>query len=76
MSIFHTNKIRTRAGIYTISEEEGVTPYDDDGVEVPPCRLNLSEYPLKELKEKDTTNLSHSSLTNVHSSRYLLSEFC
>ena len=51
MSIFHTNKIRTRAGIYTISEEEGVTPYDDDGVEVPPCRLNLSEYPLKELKE-------------------------
>lgn len=33
-------------------EEEGVTPYDDDeGVEVPPCQLNLSEDQLEELKE-------------------------
>ena len=33
-------------------EEDGVTPYDDDeGVEVPPCRLNLSEDQLEELKE-------------------------
>ena len=32
-------------------EEDGVTPYDDKGVEVPPCRLNLSEDQLEELKE-------------------------
>ena len=33
-------------------EEDGVTPYyDDEGVEVPPCRLNLSEDQLEELKE-------------------------
>lgn len=32
--------------------EDGVTPYDDEeGVEVPPCRLNLSEDQLEELKE-------------------------
>ena len=32
-------------------EEDGVTPYDDDGVEVPPCRIDLSEDQLEELKE-------------------------
>ena len=33
-------------------EEEGVTPYDDaEGVEVPPCLLNLPDGRLEELKE-------------------------
>ena len=33
-------------------EEEGVTPYDDaEGVEVPPCLLNLPDSRLEELKE-------------------------
>ena len=33
-------------------QEDGITPYEDEeGVEVPPCRLNLSVNQLQELKE-------------------------